>query len=67
MIVNVSGQEYEIDGILMGQGPVWWLIKKDGQKMTGEQFNALPDADKDSLFNYVKQYIDAINAGKRPD
>ena len=57
MMVTVGGKQYEIDGIAFGTVPVWKLIIQEGKPITHEQFNALPDADKHTLFDYVNQYI----------
>jgi len=56
-VVTVSGKQYEIDGIPYGTMPSWRLVKHDGQPITHELFNDLPDADKRALHERVQQYI----------
>lgn len=57
MIVTVGGKKYEIGGIIYGTLPAWKLIKQDGNPMTGERFNKLPDADKRALVAHVQERI----------
>jgi hypothetical protein len=56
-VVTVGGKQYEIDGILYGTMPSWRLVKHDGQPVTHQLFNNLPDADKLALHEHVQQYI----------
>lgn len=58
MVVTVGGRQYEIAGLLLGgQVPAWMFIKQDGQPMTHKLFDALPDADKRTLAEYVQRRI----------
>lgn len=64
MMVTVGGKQYEIGGIAYGTVPAWKLIKQDGQPMTHELFNKLPDADKRALTAHVQQHIENLKKPK---
>jgi hypothetical protein len=59
--ITVGGKDYVISGIPYGTLPVWQMLSRDGKKLTGEEFMALPDADKDQLMAAVQGYIDKLN------
>lgn len=59
--VTVGGLDYVIRGIPFGTNPVWRLISKDGKELTGYEFMALSDADKEALAGAVEKYIGKLN------
>jgi phage gpG-like protein len=59
--ITVGGNTYVISGIPFGSIPVWQMLSRDGEKLTGDQFMALPDADKDQLMAAVQKYVAKLN------
>ena len=62
MIVTVENSQYVIEGIAYGTMPAWKLIKRNGTPLTAEQFNGLPDADKQALATHVQQHINGLSS-----
>jgi hypothetical protein len=64
MNVEVGGQKYEIGRAPRRTLPVWKLIKRDGEPMTGPEFESLPQSDKQALASYVRRHVAEHDAGQ---
>jgi hypothetical protein len=55
--IPIEGRQYEIARLA---GPVWSLIEQDGESMSQESFDALPERVRSELYSEVMKYIDRI-------